>query len=148
MLEERLPSVHTLTGLKALSELNLCIFVGEDGLVCTDDALHLTGLTALTKLDLSNFAWGVGDVAAAALACGLTNLQHLDLRDYGLKTMGVVPVIARQLTRLTYLDLSGDCNLSCNRLMLLTSIKTLESFEAAVGCRNVHAAWLDLTFGP
>lgn len=118
------------TDLRALLQLRVCVFYEAEVDVCKDDALHLTSVTTLVKLDLSDFKYGVTDVAATALACSLTKLQHLSLRACGLETMAVVPVIARHLKCLTYLDLSSNCDLELHQLMLLTSLKSLQSVDA------------------
>jgi hypothetical protein len=64
-------SLASLTNLRDLSIRHAWIPAG--------DAIALTALTGLTVLDLHGSRDGVGDAAAIALACGLVQLQRLDL---------------------------------------------------------------------
>jgi hypothetical protein len=95
------------------------------------DALALTALTGLTRLELQHLGAGVGDLAATAIACSCKQLRHLDLRKCNLQQMTCVAAIAH-LTQLTHLQLQGDGNeLSAQGLSLLTRLKQLREFELA-----------------
>jgi hypothetical protein len=80
--------------------------------LAADDALALTTLTNLTRLDLTTAANGVGTRTATAIARNLTQLQHLCLYDCRLQLgtaegMACLEAIGR-LTRLTYLNLGEN----------------------------------------
>jgi hypothetical protein len=92
-----------------------------------DDAVHLTALTGLTSLEVC--AWRVGDVAAVALACHLSQLQQLRLIHCSLQSKASLPAIAK-LVQLRHLDLSvnpvgsaGGCVTLLTQLSALTHLK-------------------------
>lgn len=71
------------------------------------DALHLSVLTALTKLHVFDGGDGVSDMVVSSIALCLTKLRVLDLRFCGLKTQAAFPVIAA-LPELRDLSLYGN----------------------------------------
>jgi hypothetical protein len=92
------------------------------------DALALSALTNLTRLNLSGMRAGVGDLAASALACSLKQLRHLDLTDCNLGSLACVPPMA-QLVHLTQLQLCGNVEVTQQGLMLLTKLSNLQQLE-------------------
>jgi hypothetical protein len=115
-----------LTGLTRLQDLEI------DGahLASRADALHLTALTSLTRLEISE-APGVDNTAASALALHLKQLQELQFSDCGLRSAAALPSIAT-LTGLTRLCLYstlavGQLPLGRDELMLLTPLMRLQN---------------------
>jgi Leucine-rich repeat (LRR) protein len=111
-----------LTGLQQLQELRVSapqLSAADDDLF---DAMHLTALTSLTRLDVSS--WRSCDVATVALACNLSQLRELKLVDCGIESKAVLPAIAK-LVQLQHLDLSYNA-LGCDScLQLLTQLRAL-----------------------
>jgi hypothetical protein len=102
------------------------------------DALALTALTRLTRLDLSSARHGVGTAVATALACSLQQLQVLDLSYCSLQLgsaegLACLEAIGR-LKQLTWLSLSGNEGLTQHGLMQLTGLSRLEH----VACDDHH----------
>uniref|UniRef100_A0A383VBF8 Uncharacterized protein n=1 Tax=Tetradesmus obliquus TaxID=3088 RepID=A0A383VBF8_TETOB len=109
-----------VAGLTNLKELCL----GRSYLV-PGDALALTTLTGLTRLELQLVNAGVGDLAATAIAGSCQQLRHLDLRSCSLGSMACLAAV-RHLTQLTELHLDGNSGLTVQGLMLLTRLKRLK----------------------
>jgi hypothetical protein len=135
----------SLSGLTRLQDLSFNISmrglgyeVYETEVYATGDALALTALSSLTRLDVSNAMHGVGTKAATALASTLQQLQHLRLSDCGLELqteegMACLQAIGR-LTQLTFLDLSvhRGPNLAWvteQGLMQLTGLSRLQQLD-------------------
>jgi hypothetical protein len=114
-----------LTGLTNLKELRVSQMHGQASLLTAGDALALTALTGLTKLQLPWLRDGVGDLAAAAIAGSCKQLCHLDLHDCSLGSM-VCLANVRHLTQLTELRLQGNSGLTQQGLMLLTGLTRLQ----------------------
>jgi hypothetical protein len=118
-----------LTGLRQLQELQVCAvqptnFIDEES--DAGDIMQLTALTGLTQLDV--VSWHVGDVAAVALACHLTNLHILKLCNCCMGSRAVLPAIGR-LQHLQHLDLQ-DNTFGCDKcLQLLTQLRALTCLE-------------------
>jgi hypothetical protein len=95
------------------------------------DALALTALTRLTRLDLCGARHGVGPVVATALARSLQQLQDLNLGFCSLqlssaKGLACLEAIGR-LTQLTWLSLYGNGGeLTQQGLMQLTGLSRLD----------------------
>jgi hypothetical protein len=111
-------SLAGLTGLKDLT-------IESPSRMVPGDALALTALTALTRLDLSGAGCGVDDVVATALACSLKQLQCLDLSRTTLKGGACLAAIGH-LSQLTALVLSGVECMTERDLMLLTRLRALQ----------------------
>jgi hypothetical protein len=97
------------------------------------DALALTALTSLQRLNLDGAGNGVGTAVATALAGSLQQLQHLDLGSCGLQLgnaegMACLEAIGR-LTRLTHLGLSYNLGLAQQSLVPLTGLSRLQQFD-------------------
>uniref|UniRef100_A0A383W112 Uncharacterized protein n=1 Tax=Tetradesmus obliquus TaxID=3088 RepID=A0A383W112_TETOB len=127
----------SLTGLSRLQGLR----IASDSMLVAGDALALTALTGLAKLDLSGLGDAVGDVAATALACNLRQLRHLHLTECGLGDMVCLAAI-RNLTQLTELRLEGNDGITQQRLMLLTGLSSLQQLRVDES-EEVTAAVLD-----
>jgi hypothetical protein len=112
-----------LTGLTNLKELLVWQSYMAAPLLAPGDALALTALTGLTKLELLWLHDGVGDLAAAAVAGSCKQLCHLALRDCSLGSMACLASV-RHLTQLTELCLQGG--LTQQGLMLLTGLTRLQ----------------------
>lgn len=112
-----------LAGLTRLRDLNLF-----QSRLAPGDALALTALTGLARLELSNVRDGVGELAATAIASSCRQLRHLDLRACDLGSMGCLAVV-RHLTQLRALDLRGNGKLTQQGLMLLTRLKQLQQLR-------------------
>jgi hypothetical protein len=118
-----------LTGLRQLQELHAsCRNVGVDAAAATEayDAMQLTALTGLTKLEI--IAWNVEDVGAVALACNLPELRVLQLYKCGVESKAALPAIGK-LVHLQQLHLTMneiDCD-GC--LQLLTQLRALTSLR-------------------
>jgi hypothetical protein len=127
----------SLTGLTRLKDLTIS-FNRYNAVLrfAPGDALALTALTSLTRLDLGWAARGVGTDAAAALAHSLKQLQHLSLAgcDLQLHTAGGMACLEAigRLTQLTHLGLKGNQGLTHQGLMQLTGLKYLQQPVAVV----------------
>jgi hypothetical protein len=93
------------------------------------DALALTALTRLTRLDLSEAWHGVGTAVATALARSLQQLQSLNFVDCCLQLDGadglaLLEAIGR-LTQLTELRLNCNEGMTAHGLMQLTGLSRL-----------------------
>jgi hypothetical protein len=108
-----------LSGLKDLVLRQLCLVPG--------DALALTALSGLIRLELSILHDGVGDVIATALACSLLGLEHLDLRGghIDLSSNAFLAAVG-QLKRLKYLCLEGNAGMTGKSLMQLAGLSCLQ----------------------
>ncbi|KAF6257867.1 hypothetical protein COO60DRAFT_1701593 [Scenedesmus sp. NREL 46B-D3] len=115
-------SCAKLAGLTNLRQLS---FTGWSQVLALGDALALTALTRLTRLELYRARAGVGDEAAAALAGSCKQLRHLDLTDCSLVSMACLANVAH-LTQLTQLRLERNSGLTQQGLMLLTGLKRLQ----------------------
>jgi hypothetical protein len=93
------------------------------------DALALTALTKLSRLELLRLHEGVGMAAATALVGQLPHLHHLALVycDVDVQSMEFLAAVAR-LTQLTVLQLDGK--LTEQGLMQLTGLKQLDYLYA------------------
>jgi hypothetical protein len=93
------------------------------------DALALTALTSLTRLDLSEARHGVGTAVATALARSLQQLQSLDFRDCCLQLDGAEGFALLEaighLTQLTELRLDWNEGMTPHGLMQLTGLSRL-----------------------
>lgn len=89
--------------------------------------LHLTALTGLTNLTISG-AKGLDDAAAAAIACHIQQLRHLELRYCELTTGACLPVIGI-LQHLTHLNLNGHSDMEDSAIKLLVPARALKEFE-------------------
>jgi hypothetical protein len=78
------PHLQQLTSLRHLDIASLD--------VRPEDAVHFTALKGLTALHLYN-CWNLGDVAAVAIVCRLSNLRVLELIDCGLESPVVWPAV-------------------------------------------------------
>jgi hypothetical protein len=117
-----------LIGLRQLQELHAdCRQYGSVAAATEAfDAMQLTGLTGLTKLEI--VAWNVEDMGAVALACNLPMLQVLHLHSCGLQSKAALPAIGRlvQLQDLALSLNSTDCD-GC--LPMLTQLRALTSLH-------------------
>ncbi|WIA10914.1 hypothetical protein OEZ85_011079 [Tetradesmus obliquus] len=112
-----------IAGLTHLRELSLRIGSSSVQL----DALHLTSLTQLTSLRVCRA--GVGDFAAAEIACELQQLQDLWLERCSISNAAVLAPI-RRLRQLRQLTLVGNKGLATNEnLQLLTRLRKLTSLQ-------------------
>jgi hypothetical protein len=132
-------SVQLCAHLAGLTQLQRLEMHGGEHPCSRADALHLTALMNLTKLNLCG-ALGVDDTAACALAVRLTKLQDLQLWLCNLSSPAVLPVIA-SLTALTNLLLTHDPEtldqndslpLGRDDLLLLAPLTQLKQLR----CRN------------
>jgi hypothetical protein len=78
------PHLQQLTNLQHLHIASLD--------VQSEDAVHFTALKSLTALHLYN-CWNLGDVAAVAIVCHLSNLRVLELIDCGVQSPAVWPAV-------------------------------------------------------
>lgn len=93
------------------------------------DALKLTALTRLTKLDLNYSGESVSDLVATAWACRLRNLRVLELENCGVHSQAISPVFAT-LPELESLDLcDGKLHITDAGLLLLSSLTKLTSLR-------------------
>jgi hypothetical protein len=125
------PVCAKLTGLSNLKELrvwHLVIKRSNALLLPPGDALALTALTGLTKLELQWLCDGVGDLAAAAIAGSCKQLCHLDVQDCSLGSMACLASVLH-LTQLTELCLQGNSGLTQQGLMLLTGLTRLQQLS-------------------
>jgi hypothetical protein len=108
-----------LTGLKELEMFGMPLVPG--------DAIALTALTGLTRLNLGNARDGVGQAAAVALARSLSDLEDLALRNCNidLGSLEVMTAIG-QLGKLRHLVLQGNSGLMEQGLMQLTGLSHLQ----------------------
>uniref|UniRef100_A0A383VB07 Uncharacterized protein n=1 Tax=Tetradesmus obliquus TaxID=3088 RepID=A0A383VB07_TETOB len=118
-----------LTNLNALCMADSCLVPG--------DALALTALTGLTRLELKGTGAGVGDLAATAIASSCQQLRHLDLSSCELGSMVCLAVV-RSLTQLTELQLEGNSGLTQQGLMLLTGLKQLRYLGVTKNLEVTH----------
>lgn len=97
---ERLNVIASTAGLTRLQHLDLrelrslITITGLAAGVMPGAAMGLTALTGLTYLSLQGGGACVGDTAAAALACCLTQLRHFDLWDCELGSTVCLKAIA------------------------------------------------------
>jgi hypothetical protein len=124
-IEEQVPVAvcASLAGLPNLRDLTISV----PSYMVPGDALALSALTALTRLDLSGAGGGVDDVAASALACSLKQLCYLDLGGSRLSMACLAPI--GQLSQLTALVVVGVEGLTERGLMLLTRLYSLQSLS-------------------
>jgi hypothetical protein len=118
----RVAACGSLAGLTRLRDL---AFPSSSYLV-HGDALALTALTALTRLDLSGTASVVDNVVASALACSLKHLCYLDLSYSNSGSMVCLAAVGH-LSKLTVLDLKGVGGMTERGLMLLTRLSSLQN---------------------
>lgn len=115
------PHLQQLTNLRHLDIASLD--------VQPEDAVHFTALKSLTALHLYN-CWKLGDVAAAGIACHLSNLRVLELIDCGLESPVVWPAVG-MCTSLESLCIDSAPNtplrLDESTLHLLTNLTRLTS---------------------
>jgi hypothetical protein len=114
-----------LAGLTNLQ--NLCL---QRSHLLPGDALALTALTGLTRLELRSVGAGVGDQAATVIASSCKQLQHLDLSYCELGGVGCLAVV-HYLTQLTGLRLQGNDAVTQQSLnsrirMMLTGLEQLQ----------------------
>jgi hypothetical protein len=112
----------SLAGLTRLRDLT----ISAPWYLVPGDALALTAMTSLTRLDLAYTGSGVDDVAASDLACSLTQLRSLDLRGCALGGLGCLASIAR-LSQLTQLRLDNVQGLTRRGVMLLMNKRSCSS---------------------
>eukprot|EP00775_Hariotina_reticulata_P003565 gene3565-3833_t len=101
-----------LKPLRGLQWLHLRVGCQDDSLVApallqSEDAIHLTALTAMTHLDLARAGTGVGDSAAALLCKNMPLLRHLDVSSCNLRAVAALQAMA-ELKQLTYLNVAGN----------------------------------------
>jgi hypothetical protein len=120
-----MPVCGSLTGLSGLRYSKLQAMKLVHG-----DALALTALTGLTRLDLCNFQDGFGVGAANELVRKLKHLAHLELRCGGID-LGSNAFLAAvgQLKQLKYLCLEGIDGLTEQGLMQLTGLQHLQQLH-------------------
>lgn len=99
------------------------------------DALQLSTLTELTRLDFGRGGWydEVGDAAAAAIACELTNLCYLSMIRCGIQGTYLLPIISK-LSGLQVLMLRGNNFVNVmngSDLMLLSRLPNLRCLDKA-----------------
>ena len=125
--------------LKQLSCLTLsCLPLGLS-------AHHLTSLTKLTSLELSNCQ--LRNFAVVALGCSLKNLRHLDLDENWSLSDSCTPALGL-LTRLTHLTLRGAEVSEDMGLMQLTTLKALQHLHLThVSHERMEDFWDALTAG-
>jgi hypothetical protein len=111
------------------------------------DALALTALTRLTRLDLNGARQGVGTAAATALARSLQQLQSLDLFDCCLQLGGAYGFVCLEavgcLTQLTQLSFSENEGLTQHDLMRLTGLPRLDQAACEYLCDGVQQEALE-----
>jgi Leucine-rich repeat (LRR) protein len=127
--DEEVEVCSSLAGLTNLKHLSM-----EFTRLVPGDALALTALTGLTRLELQHAGDGVGDSAATAIASSCQQLQHLDLSECDLGSMACLAAL-RNLTQLTELRLYWFSGMTQQGLMMLTGLKGLQ--ELSVG-RNTE----------
>jgi hypothetical protein len=114
-----------LTDLRDLSLKELSITAG--------DALALTMLTRLTRLELMHLHDGVGVAAATALVRNLPQLHHLWLQSCSIDLQDKDFLVALgRLTQLTLLALGGKGGITAQGLMQLTGLKQLQQFNISM----------------
>jgi hypothetical protein len=129
LVDESVPLCVHLTGLTRLQDMD----IHDAYLASRADALHLTALTSLTRLEVSG-APGLDDTAASAVALCLKQLQELRLISCALRSAAALPSIAT-LTGLTSLCLCldswaqavGELPLGRDELVLLTPLAQLQT---------------------
>jgi hypothetical protein len=133
-------SLASLTCLKDLT-------VGSRSCLVPGDAVALTALTSLTRLNLAYTGGAVDDVAASALACTLTQLRSLDLRNCMLGGLLACLAPIAHLSQLTELRLAGVEGLTRRGLMLLTRLTQLRQLSVEHN-DEVTQDWMDQVFWP
>jgi hypothetical protein len=130
----------SLAGLTCLRDLTIC----NQSCLVPGDALALTALTSLTRLDLAYTDRVVDDVAATALACSLTQLRSLNLQGCALGGLACLAPIAR-LSQLTELLLDGVDGMTKRGVMLLTELTQLQQLSLEHN-DEVTQEWMDQEF--
>jgi hypothetical protein len=137
-----LAACASLAGLTRLRDLTI-----SGGLrLVPGDALALTALTSLTRLNLAFKGSAVDDVAASALACSLTQLRSLDLQACDFCGLVCLAPIAR-LGQLTELQLNFVDGMTRRGLMLLTKLTQLQLLSVKHN-DEVTREWMDQEFWP
>lgn len=123
------PWCAELSKLPALQSVSLSM--GHQAL---QDVLHLSRLTSLTWLYTEMYG-SPDDFVTVALACSLTNLQHLHLCNCSLRTLACFPALGR-LTALTELELMPLRNESrifaAEHLQQLTALTRLQRLSLVI----------------
>jgi hypothetical protein len=134
-----LPICGSLAGLTGLGALRM----HQVGLL-PDDALNLTALTGLTRLELSRLQDGVNTAAATALLCSLTNLRYLKLvgcsADWG--SLELLAAVGR-LTQLTELWLKRSGRIQLASLKCSEPGLTQEGLLQLTGLKQLQRLWVD-----
>jgi hypothetical protein len=118
-------SLEGLTGLRDLS------ITCDGGGLEYGDALALTALTGLTRLELDDVSHGVNTAAACLLASSLTQLRDLAFGMYCDVDMTSAEFLDAlgQLTQLTRLKLYANQKLTQQGLMQLTGLSRLQDLQ-------------------
>jgi hypothetical protein len=132
----------SLAGLTRLRDLT----ISSHSCLVPGDALALTALTSLTRLQLASTGSAVDDVVASALACSLTQLRSLDLRGCALGGLACLAPIAH-LSQLTELLLDRVDGINRRGLLLLTKLTRLQQLSVKLH-REVNQEWMDQVFWP
>jgi Leucine-rich repeat (LRR) protein len=118
----------SLSSLTNLQDLRIV----ESSQLTAGDALSLTALTRLTRLELGGLDKGVGELAANAIACCLKELRYLDLQHCGLGSTCLAAIA--HLPKLTELKIEHNSGLTRQGLMQLTRLSTLQKLGTDAEC--------------
>jgi hypothetical protein len=103
---------NTLKPLKGLQWLRLRVGCPDSSwvspaLLSSEDAIHLTALTAMSHLDLAAAERGVGDSVALQLCQAMPLLRHLNVSCCNLFAVATLQAMA-ELKQLTFLNIAGN----------------------------------------
>jgi hypothetical protein len=134
----RVAACASLAGLSRLRGLTI-----SGSRLVPGDALALTALTTLTRLDVTCTGSAADDVAASALACSLTELRSLDLGGCAVGLACLAPIA--HLIQLTELLLGGVDGMTGRGVMLLTKLTQLQRLTVQHN-DEVTQEWMDQEF--